>query len=85
MNIRERIAEHNPQAILIDGYDKAIIGLASRCGGSVVVLYDPDIIVDILHAQGMTMEDAQEYFFFNIEGAYMGEHSPVFLTRLEDE
>jgi len=31
-------------------------------------LYDPDIIVDTLHAQGMTTEEAQEYYEFNIAG-----------------
>ena len=26
---------------------------------------------------GMSMEDAREYIEFNIEGAYMGVHTPV--------
>ena len=68
MNIRERIAEYNEEALLLDGHDNAFIGLASRCGGPVVALYDPDIIVDTLHAQGMTTEEAQEYYEFNIAG-----------------
>jgi hypothetical protein len=73
------------EAVLIEGHDNALIGLASRCGGEPVALYDPDIIIDNLHAQGMVQEDAKEFFEFNIEGSYMGEHTPMFLTKLEEE
>jgi len=85
MTIKERIAEMNDEALLIDDHDNAIIGMASRCGGPSVVLYDPDIIIDNLHARGMSQEEAQEFFEFNIEGAYMGEHTPMFLTKFEFE
>ncbi len=30
---------------------------------------------------GMTDEEATDYFFFNVEGEYLGEHSPVFLNK----
>ena len=28
---------------------------------------------------GMTEEEAQEYFDFNVEGAYMGEKTPIWV------
>jgi hypothetical protein len=34
--------------------------------------------------EGMDPEDAREYIEFNIEGAYMGEHTPV-LVWPQDE
>ena len=33
---------------------------------------------------GMTDEEAMEYFEFNVVGAWMGEGTPIFLYRGED-
>jgi hypothetical protein len=35
-------------------------------------------------AEGMDEEQAQEYFSYNIAGAYVGEQTPVFLEDDED-
>ncbi len=76
----EQIAEMNPDALLCDGFDDAIIGLASRVGMTLVVAYDTNKIIDILMKRdGMDEEEALEYFYFNIEGAWMGENTPVFI------
>jgi hypothetical protein len=32
----------------------------------------------------MTMEEAMEYFEFNISSAYMGENTPIFITKVND-
>ena len=32
----------------------------------------------------MTEEDAMEHFYFNMMGAYVGEHTPVFLFEEGD-
>ena len=75
------INEYNPQALKADGFDDAIIGVASRCGISDLIAYDVSKIIDILQKRdGMTHEEAQEYFEFNVIGAYMGEHTPIFIT-----
>ncbi len=57
-----------------DGFDDAIIGVDSR---SMKLIYSQKKIIDIL-VQDMTLDDALEYFNFNIEGAYMGEKTPIF-------
>ena len=36
-------------------------------------------------AKDMTHEEAVEYFYFNTAGAYVGENTPCFFTRIEDE
>jgi hypothetical protein len=33
----------------------------------------------------MPQEDAIEYFDFNVSGAYVGEHTPVFIILTTDE
>ena len=65
----------------IDGFDEAIIGPATIWRGPEVVgvlVYDAEKIRDILIVRdGMDSEMAREYIEFNIEVAYMGEHTPV--------
>jgi hypothetical protein len=71
----------------IDGHDNAIIGPAMiwRNNTTVSVLvYDAEVIRANLVKWGMDPEDAREYIEFNIEGAYVGEGTPV-LVWPQDE
>ena len=64
----------------IDGHDDAIIGPAMiwRNNTTVgVLVYDAEVIRENLVKGGMGSDDAREYIEFNIEGAYVGEHTPV--------
>lgn len=78
-----------PKTMLkIDGHDNAILGpaLVWRDGKQPQVLvYDADVICDNLEREdGMSREEAREYVEFNIEGAYMGEYTPI-LVWTQDE
>jgi hypothetical protein len=61
-------------------YDAAIIGKAERFGMPSVVAYDTDKVMEIQLANGMTIEEAIEFFEFNTLGAWMGDLTPVFIT-----
>jgi hypothetical protein len=66
----------------IDGFDGALVGIASvwKDGGERVdtLIYDGDALMTILlHGSGMSAEEALEYISFNIEGAYVGETTPI--------
>ena len=66
--------------IRYDLYDEAIIGpaLIWRDQQQVQVLvYDAEKIRDILMNGGMDAEEAREFIEFNIEGGYLGVHTPV--------
>jgi len=79
------IDEYNPEALKADGFDDAILGIASRCGQNDLIAYDVNKIISILmERDGMDYEEAQEFFEFNIVGAYMGENTPIFITKPED-
>lgn len=65
--------------LLIDGCDNAIVGLACRCGQVPVVVYDRNLLVDCFVAQGMTLEEADEWVSFNIDGAWAGEGTPMIM------
>ncbi len=77
----ELIAEESDIPLLfIDGHDNAIIGLA-RSFNTTSVLYDKKIVIKNL-MEDMTEEEAEEYFEFNIVGAYVGEYTPTFMDDL---
>lgn len=56
-----------------DGFDEAVIGLDET---TMRLIYSVSKCLDIL-MDDMTLEEAVEYFEFNIEGAYMGEQTPI--------
>ena len=66
----------------IDGYDEAIIGPAMIWDGfgkrvSVLVYSAEQIRSILMDRDGMDEEGAREFIEFNIEGAYMGPHTPI--------
>ena len=80
MTAKERIAEINPEAIVFEGFDEAILGICDRFGAEPVLAYDRDLCIGVLIDQGMTDDDAEEYFAFNVIGTCAGEHTPVFIS-----
>ena len=62
-------------------FDKCIKGMASRANLQVLCYDTSEILTMLQDDMGMTDEDSIEHYFFNVEGSYMGEHSPVFLHR----
>ncbi len=72
--------------IIADGFDEAFIGTGSRCGCEDVAVYDANKCIEALIEQGMTDEEAVEYFEYNVLGAWIGDITPVFLfTHSIDE
>lgn len=93
---REEISEINPDALLCEGFDEAIIGTAERINLGPVVAYDVDKMIEILMRdmevnpdeleEGQTIEDkkfelAYEYFGYNILDAWVGEFTPIFIRK----
>lgn len=75
-NLLDEIAEG---AILLDGFDDCIIGISEQFGEDVRVIYSKEKILDKL-SEEMTIEDAVEYYEYNILGGYFGEQNPIFLV-----
>ena len=70
------IAKVDPTIVIASGFDDCLIGLTFR-GEELVALYSAEAVIAKL-SQDMSYDDAVEYFLFKIEGAYMGEKTPVF-------
>ena len=84
-SIKESIWEANEDALIADGFGLALIGFVEGCGRSTVALYDRNKCIDILiNRDGMSYEEAVEYFDFNVVGAHMGNNTPLFATILKD-
>ena len=59
-----------------DGLDQAVIGFDET---SERLIYSMSKIMQILVEQdGMTDEEALDYYYYNIAGAYVGEKTPIY-------
>jgi hypothetical protein len=74
--------EQEDKLLTMDGFDEAIIGTIETFGRPLLVCYDKDKVIELLMKSGIKTEDeAEEYFEYNILGAWVGEQTPCFLTR----
>ncbi len=65
------------QPLRADGFNQAIIGNEYNTNR---VVYSIERMLQILiDRDGMSMEEAIEYFSFNIGGAYVGEMTPMYV------
>jgi len=81
MDILSKILENYPDEgfLKADGFDAAIIGISST--GCLV--YSTDKVLEILMSRNnWSYDDAVEYFYYNIEGSYMGEKTPIFINLI---
>ena len=78
----EEITDINPEAMLADGFDEAILGMCVQFGSEPVVAYDFNKCVEIvMERDGMEREEAIDFINFNVVGAYVGLSTPVFIMR----
>lgn len=72
----EGIVEYfqDEEILKADGFDDAVIGIDI---GTMRLIYSVTRCVEILIVGGMDMNDAIEYFDFNVRGSYVGEKTPI--------
>jgi len=59
-----------------DGFDDCIIGKDSKDRA----VYDAEAILDSLMIRDdMTREEAEDYFWYNIDGSYVGDETPIYV------
>lgn len=80
-DIIESLTWVNPDAILYDGFDDALVGTAHRYGMEAVAVYDYDLMISVLMGDDMDYGDAVEYIDYNIFGFYVGEHMPIVMLK----
>lgn len=87
MDIEEKrriLSEINEDIRLADGFEDALIGYTQQFSKT-VALYDREHCIQILvQRDGMTVEEAEEFFEFNVTGAWVGESTPAFASFFDD-
>jgi hypothetical protein len=80
MSILSKILSDYPDEgmITLEGFDEALIGVWSE--GRLV--YSIDKIIEILTTQNMNEQEAIAFYEFNIECAYVGERTPIFIKLI---
>lgn len=72
--------------LLADGYEDAFVGVAFNHGMDLVAVYNIDRCIQVLVERDVMDEnEADEWFNFNILGAYVGPRTPMFLHLMPDE
>lgn len=67
--------------LLADGFESAFCGVVYGKMRTPVACYDRERCIEILVSrEGLTEDDAEEFFSYNVEDAWVGETTPVFLT-----
>lgn len=77
---RDLIDELAEGAIILEGFDDCIIGITEEFGNDNRLLYSLKKMIDKMVSDGMTEEEAIEFYCYNIKGGYFGEQNPVFLV-----
>ena len=72
----ESVLEKYPdeEFLIADGFNAAILGVDEK---SMRLIYSTTKCIEIL-MEDMSEEEAFEYFYYNVSGAYMGEKTPIF-------
>ena len=75
--------------IFYDEFDAAFMGFGWQGHVGPVVVYDQDKVLEILVANGDgesedPYADALDHFGYNVQGQYVGERTPIFLTHVGD-
>lgn len=66
--------------LTMDGYDDCIIGVVEQFGRPPIACYDKQRVLAKLQRDGMTEDEAMEFWSFNQVGAWVGDGTPCFLT-----
>lgn len=81
MNLKTQL-EDNPDAIIWDGFNDAIVGFETQ--GRAV--YDVELMKAILMTRDeMNEQDAIEYLEYNVLSAYVGDFTPLHLYPIINE
>lgn len=79
--ILAQAAKYEDQDLLIaTGLDYAIIGVA-ECAGYPRVCYSTSAVIRGLVQDGMEQSEAEEYFYYNIQGAFIA-NGPIFVDDI---
>lgn len=73
------------QILLADGFEEAFIGIGQQFNRHFAI-YDRDKCIRVLmERDGMDEDEAEEFFEFNVAGAWVGHGTPIFVRPMPIE
>tara|TARA_R100000655_G_scaffold21217_4_gene43582 strand:+ start:38702 stop:38992 length:291 start_codon:yes stop_codon:yes gene_type:complete len=70
------------EIIYPEGFERAFVGVTAD-GDSIKAVMSVNKCIDIL-AEDMPRQEADEHFWFNVAGSYMGANSPTYIYTIEE-
>ena len=67
------------ELLKVDGFDDAVVGVELATER---LVYDADLMTDILIQEGMEEIDAIDYLHYNVFNAYVGEKTPIYINQV---
>ena len=82
--MKYHLAEYNEDMLFADGFGDALVGIVERANLPTIACYNKYKCIEIL-TKDMNWFEAEEYFYYNVVGSYVGENTPCFLTIIKEE
>ena len=83
VDLNDWVSMYNEDALLTDGFEDAFHEMSEVFNRPPLATYDRDKCIEILvQRDGMTYEEAVEFFEFNVAGSWVGENTPIYLTLM---
>jgi hypothetical protein len=70
--------------ITVDGFELAFLGCGYSFNGSYAIYSLSNCLEILMQRDGMTYDEAEEYFEYNVIGSYVGDRMPVFLLTMKE-
>jgi hypothetical protein len=70
--------------ITADGFELAFLGCGYTFAGSHAIYNYVTCLEILMQRDGMTYDEAEEFFEYNVIGSYVGDRMPIFLLTMKE-
>lgn len=85
-NTKQKLSDiYGEELIFADGFDDAIIGVATGFDSARVVYCYASMIEVMMKDNNMSYEDALDWIEFNTIGSYVGKNTPIYVMGINNE
>jgi hypothetical protein len=84
-HILNQLHDENPDAVLFDNMNGALIGFGAAGYLNPVAIYSKKLMLAQLMRDGLSAEDAEEYFLSKFVGLWAADNTPVILDDTQEE
>lgn len=82
--VLHQLSDLNPEAVLLENMNSALIGVGYISAGDPVAVYSKAQIYNKLLSDGLSPEDADEYYTGKFVSVRAGAHAPVILDDTQE-